>query len=201
MGTGLKAQIIDKSVEQTDFGINLISGDNNIHLTASYENASGSVIASGDTQTTIVKDVTPKIVNGNTLRVEVNGVSGQVALPTGGKQLVTSGDITQFISVNTESETITVNKEFDIEYIMLVSGSSDRKVSSRITISKGTYPLPNVNYMRLGVIHIYPSGSDFTCILINDTGINVQIDGNSNTSIITSENITEFNGRSYRLYA
>ena len=73
-------------------------------------------------------------VSGNTLDIDVNGVSGQVALPISSKELVTSGDVSQFFTASNSS--ITVVKEFEIEYIKAEHNSIDISTS---TIYPGVY--------------------------------------------------------------
>lgn len=143
----------------------------------------------------IIKDVTPQIINGNTLRVEVNGVSGQVALPTGGKQLVTSGDITQFVSVS--GNKLIINKEFDIEYIF--AGSPNFYII-RTTISKGEYNF-NTDIIQLGLIDY--NGSYYYVSGAKNGTISVSVGSSiiNTNDIIYTENIESVVVRKYRLYA
>ena len=76
-------------------------------------------------------------VDGNTLEIEINGVAGQVVLPSSGKQLVTSGDVSQFIEFQGGSR-CDVIKDFDIEYYVS-SGYGLTCIMSQASVRKGSY--------------------------------------------------------------
>lgn len=154
-------------------------------------------------ETPAVENVSGTVTNGS-LTVSVNDVeSDPIALPTGGKQLVTSGDITQFVSV--ASNTTTVNKEFDIEYIHV---DTTRVVTSRKTISKGSYPF-NIR-MALGSTLILDNitniGTDaiayaYIAIYASGNTVTPYYDNRDECAIINTENTPSSNGYFYRLYA
>ena len=137
--------------------------------------------------------------------------SGDIEIPiasVGGKTLVTTGDITQFIQVLPSSGggfTVNIPKEFDIEYIFdSASGANKYCYCGRITIPKcdfsanDAYSYIHLGYLKLGesyrgeilitgsYTHVYGGTPDTT----NQSTINY------NQNIVVIPNLNN-----YRLYA
>ena len=90
------------------------------------------------------------------------------------KQLVTSGDITQFVSYDANSKILTVNKDFDIEYIFM-DGGRDLSVS-RCTVSKGKYNRPAASNQTFELFLGYIENQNGTnCIGLSDNNNTLKV--------------------------
>ena len=120
------------------------------------------------------------------------------------KRLVTSGDITQFVSLNSNAPYVTINKEFDIEYIVVSRSSLEYTIySTRTTITKHSIYF-NADYYRFGFVD-GPSGSGYSSISINSelNTVDVAVSQVTNASPLHTADIesTITVGRYYRLYS
>ena len=113
------------------------------------------------------------------------------------KKLVTSGDITQFVT--TSPTGITINKDFDMEVFYRYS-TNNNFYSHKISFSKGTYNFGN--YSERCVFGCISVDGDFSGIWANATKVTPYIKGSStNVSIIYTEDVTLGVNNTYRLYA
>ena len=142
------------------------SGDNNIVL-------NGDSVAA-------VASVSPTIVDGNTLKVEVNGVAGQVTLPSSGgwnPTLITDKTITDMIQVSggTPVATAVIPEDFIIQYGVTKSGWSSL---GSVLIQKGTYQLgTNDRDFRMGVMMFGQESADgdSTKTILRCAAIKIQV--------------------------
>lgn len=130
----------------------------------------------------IVSSVTGS-VSGNNLTIGVNGVnSSSIELPSssGVKKLVTSGYITQFISVS--DNRINISKDFEIEYINIAYPNTAVRSTTAI-VKAGSYPFSSVTASRIaGASTKNLSNNDRICFIqINLSGAISVTDGSSNT--------------------
>ena len=70
--------------------------------------SSGNTVCVNGTDATIVNDVSGQMVDGNTLEIEVNGVAGQVALPSQSAE-ITGGAFTSAKSLHDALENLSPN--------------------------------------------------------------------------------------------
>lgn len=147
-----------------------------------------------------IQNVAGSVTDGN-LNISVNGInSNDIALPmsAGAKQLVKTGDITQFITLSYSR--VTVTKEFDIEYILGYSGFQ----INRVTVSKGSYTYGSGQYSLGSCILAIDASTAGILIDIPTTSaikpsLVVRIFGYNTDNIIYSESTAADIG--YRLYA
>ena len=131
--------------------------------------SSGNVLTVNGKTANAVNSVSGS-VSGNNLNISVNGVAGQVVFPSSGKQLVTSGDISQFIEFQGVSG-CDVIKDFDIEYF-ISSGYGLTCIVSQASVRKGNYvrriDVGNVSSLELGHTLIqYFTGSEYVSATVS----------------------------------
>lgn len=143
-------------------------------------------------------EVSASVDDENNLTVTVNGVSVSVALPSGGKKLYT-GTIGDLIAYS--SSEVTVNKEFDIEYIYpTTNGSQTWYVVKRVTVSAGTYKGKNI--YKLGIGCLTASMIGYIHVISNSIAVYLGTDlnaANGTCTQTTSATISD-NYAHYRLY-
>ena len=155
-------------------------------------------------------------VNPPTITVGINGKTAQANLPSGGKQLVTSGNLDDFMIINTSNKEITVNKEIDLEYIVVRNGGVNFSIK-RITISKGTIKHNATGRIQLYHTVMYTSNNSANAIYVcylninlnnggimleySDTSSGVVVDGNLGDIKYTETIEIPTDGVYYRLYA
>ena len=104
-------------------------------------------------------------VSGNTLNLDVNGVAGQVTLPTNEKTL-SSKPLSDFI-IGT-GPTLGIMKEFDIEYIIM---DNNVLYYGRTTVSKGIFSFSqNSHTAYYGTTYISPTSVSATGYIYNANG-------------------------------
>ena len=151
-----------------------------------------------------------------TITIGINGKTAQANLPSGGKQLVTSGNLDDFININTSNKEITVNKEIDLEYIVVRNGGVNFSIK-RITISKGTIKHNATGRIQLYHTVMYTSNNSANAIYVcylninlnnggimleySDTSSGVILDGNLGDIKYTETIEIPADGVYYRLYA
>ena len=157
-------------------------------------------------------------LSGSTLGLTLNNGTGNISVPSvdlssatsSGKKLVTSGDITDFVTASvTDSSTIVgvdILKEFDIEYIS-VQGTTYE--TARTTISPGSYTTYMGPSSSISLGPISYEGEDSVTIIqiVYDEiqSIRMYIFGRMSDSpqIVHSKDVSydSHSGYRYRLYA
>ena len=151
-------------------------------------------------------------VSGDTLNIDVNGVSGQIELPSSGKQLVTSGDVSQFIEFQGTSR-CDVIKDFDIEYFTS-SGYGLVCIMSQTSVRKGSYVRNiddgNISSLELGhTLTQYYTGSGYKIAVVsidvdiysNKIEVHKDVPGNSfYLELDVNHNLNVTQANTYRLF-
>ena len=105
--------------------------------------SSGNNMTLNGDSVSIINSVEVELDSSNNLKIIVNGIeSDSISIPIAKKKLVTSGDISQFISYTKGNNYFEVIKEFDIEYLGGDNGNHGNEfILQRQTVSKGVYTI------------------------------------------------------------
>ena len=159
-------------------------------------------------------------------------IPGNIVIPgvdlssatSSGKKLVTSGDITDFVTASTSGNVLgakyarlTVLREFDIEYILRGDrGHSYAAFAHRTTVSKGRYGVsdtsdPDYPHVYIGAIMLPIDPVDFAENPNYTEFFAIHCDVNGNVEVFSTDNYIQFkicynetvpdNTAYYRLYA
>ena len=129
----------------------------------------------------------------------VVGEDGNVTLTGSLSKSLSSLPITQLITYDDTTKKVTVNKEFDIEYIYTENATS--YYMTRLTVSKGVYKVSN----KISICHmadiILQGSTSSRCYIYLDYGVfGVIILSKDATQLTTEEISGTSDGRYYRLY-
>ena len=133
----------------------------------------------------------------------LNKQNGNLEIPISSensRQLVTSGNVSQFARVNTATDSLEVIQEFEIQY-SIIDGST-LEVSPRVTIHTGTYRASSqYNYVSIGWISWNDSYAAITSNPYYTNNVSVYIyNGHGEISYESVLTASSNSTRKYRLF-